>query len=75
MALLGRLRYASALIGVGLCVVGALVVVWYVLHLVTALALGVTLMISARRGAARDPRTPGFVALSLVLTVLVLLWG
>ncbi|MFI0423420.1 hypothetical protein [Spongiactinospora sp. 9N601] len=93
-ALLGRLRYAPAVLGLGLCLAGALAgfgsaddllsgtvlgrvpaVVWYGLHLVTALALGVTLVVSARREAARAPRTPGFVALTLALSALLLLWG
>jgi quinol-cytochrome oxidoreductase complex cytochrome b subunit len=50
------------------------IVVWYGLHVLTALTLAATLVISSRREAARNPRTPGFVALSLALTALVFFW-
>ncbi|MEV4454323.1 hypothetical protein [Microbispora sp. NPDC049633] len=48
--------------------------VWYGLHLVVALAIGAVLVVSSRREAARQPRTAGFVALSLGLTAVLLLW-
>ncbi len=47
---------------------------WYGLHLLAALAMGVVLVISARREAARDPRTAAFTALGLGLVVLVIFW-
>ncbi|MFC4005979.1 hypothetical protein ACFOY2_02005 [Nonomuraea purpurea] len=50
------------------------IVVWYGLHLLNALALAATLVIASRREAARQPRTPAFVALSLGLTALIFLW-
>jgi quinol-cytochrome oxidoreductase complex cytochrome b subunit len=50
------------------------IVVWYGLHLLAALALIVTLVVSSRREAATRPRTPDFVALALALTALVFLW-
>ncbi|WP_182901841.1 hypothetical protein [Microbispora sp. H10830] len=49
--------------------------VWYGLHLLAALAVGAVLVISSRREAARQPRTAGFVALSLGLTAVLLLWS
>ncbi|MFC4119026.1 hypothetical protein [Nonomuraea zeae] len=92
-AVLGRFRYAPALLGFGLVLLSALAgygsvddllsgtvlgrlptVVWYGLHLLTALALAATLVVSSHREAVRNPRTPGFVALSLVLTALVFFW-
>ncbi|MGR6914211.1 hypothetical protein ACU635_08160 [[Actinomadura] parvosata] len=53
---------------------GVPTVVWYGLHLLAALALIVSLVVASRREAARRPRTPGFVALTLALTLLVFLW-
>ncbi|MGP3955746.1 hypothetical protein ACTWPT_07085 [Nonomuraea sp. 3N208] len=50
------------------------IVLWYGLHVLAALVLGATLVISSHREAARHPRTPAFVALSLALTALVFLW-
>ncbi|GAA3572263.1 hypothetical protein GCM10022419_061420 [Nonomuraea rosea] len=50
------------------------IVIWYGLHVLTALTLAATLVISSHREAARNPRTPGFVALTLALTALVFLW-
>ncbi|MEV0614655.1 hypothetical protein AB0I81_15100 [Nonomuraea sp. NPDC050404] len=50
------------------------IVVWYALHVLAALALAVTLVVSSYREAVRSPRTPGFVALGLVLTALLFLW-
>ncbi|MFF3441142.1 hypothetical protein [Streptosporangium sp. NPDC002721] len=47
---------------------------WYGLHLLTALAVGTTLVISSRREAAQRPRTLPFVALSFGLTLLVVFW-
>ncbi|MFI6294766.1 hypothetical protein ACIBEJ_24465 [Nonomuraea sp. NPDC050790] len=47
---------------------------WYGLHLVAALAMAATLVVSAVREGARRPRTPGFVALGVVLTAVVFLW-
>ncbi|MFI7704217.1 hypothetical protein [Nonomuraea sp. NPDC049480] len=49
------------------------VVVWYGLHLMTALAVGAALVVSSRREAAQRPRTPRFVALSIVLAALAIL--
>ncbi|GGP91813.1 hypothetical protein GCM10010140_21960 [Streptosporangium pseudovulgare] len=46
---------------------------WYGLHLLTAPALGAVLVVSSRREAARQPRTPGLIALSIGLTVLAVL--
>ncbi|UBU12652.1 hypothetical protein [Nonomuraea gerenzanensis] len=54
---------------------GLPVVFWYGLHLLTALALILTLIDTSRREAARQPRTPGFVALALALIVVVFLWA
>lgn len=51
------------------------VIVWYVLHLLTAFILAAVLVISARQEAARRPRTREFVALTLALTALVFFWG
>lgn len=48
--------------------------VWYGLHLLAALSLVVTLVISARREAATKPRTPGFIVLTLALVVLLFYW-
>ncbi|WP_432927818.1 hypothetical protein ACQPZZ_00320 [Microbispora sp. CA-135349] len=45
--------------------------VWYGLHLVAALAIGVLLVVSCRREAARQPRTAGFVAVTLGLTAML----
>ncbi len=45
--------------------------VWYGLHLAAALAVVTVLVISSRREAARQPRTVGFVALSIALTLLI----
>ncbi|MFB9622084.1 hypothetical protein [Nonomuraea helvata] len=92
-ALLGRFRYAFALAGLGLSLLGALagygsaddlladtvlgripVLLWYGLHLLAALALGVALVASSRREAVSQPRTPAFMALSLCLAVLVIFW-
>ncbi|MFG1706995.1 hypothetical protein ACFLIM_27755 [Nonomuraea sp. M3C6] len=92
-ALLGRFRYAPALLGLGLGLLGGLagygsaddllsgtvlgklpIVLWYGLHVLAALALAATLVISSHREAARHPRTPAFVALSLGLTALVFFW-
>jgi hypothetical protein len=92
-AVLGRFRYAPALLGLGLVLVSGLagygsaddllsgtvlgklpIVLWYGLHVLTALALATTLVISSHREAARQPRTPAFVALSLALTALVFFW-
>jgi hypothetical protein len=87
-ALLGRFRYAFALLGLGLSLLGNLtghgsadnfpdtvpIPVWYGLHLLGALAMLTALVISARREAARDPRTPAFMALSLGLTLLLIFW-
>ncbi|MEV0823730.1 hypothetical protein [Nonomuraea rubra] len=53
---------------------GIPIVAWYGLHLLAALALIVTLVVSSRREAARRPRTPGFVVLTIALTALVFLW-
>ncbi|MCP2364093.1 quinol-cytochrome oxidoreductase complex cytochrome b subunit [Nonomuraea thailandensis] len=53
---------------------GLPIAVWYGLHLLAALALIVTLVVSSRREAADRPRTPGFVALAIALTALVFLW-
>jgi hypothetical protein len=50
------------------------IVAWYALHVLTALTLAAILVITSRREAARHPRTPAFVALSLALTALVFLW-
>lgn len=47
---------------------------WYGLHLLAALAMGIVLVISSRREAARDPRTSAFMALGLGLAVLVIFW-
>ncbi|MEV5413059.1 hypothetical protein AB0K60_30010 [Thermopolyspora sp. NPDC052614] len=44
---------------------------WYGLHLLAALAIIILLVISSRREAARQPRTIGFVALSIALTLLI----
>ncbi|MEU6741995.1 hypothetical protein [Streptosporangium sandarakinum] len=46
---------------------------WYGLHLLTALAVGAVLVVSSRREAARRPRTPVLIALSIGLTVLAVL--
>ncbi|GAB3880428.1 hypothetical protein [Microbispora bryophytorum] len=46
--------------------------VWYGLHLVAALALGAVLVVSSRREAARQPRTAGFVAVTLGLTAMLI---
>ncbi|WP_169983882.1 hypothetical protein [Microbispora sp. H10836] len=48
--------------------------VWYGLHLVVALAIGAVLVVSSRREAALQHRTAGFVAASLGLTAVLLLW-
>ncbi|MGW0806649.1 hypothetical protein [Nonomuraea sp. NPDC002799] len=50
------------------------VLLWYGLHLAAALAIGAALVTSSRQEAARQPRTPGFVVLSIVLTAVLLLW-
>lgn len=50
------------------------IMAWYGLHVLTALTLAAILVISSRREAARQPRTPEFVALSLALTALVFFW-
>ncbi|WP_170223083.1 hypothetical protein [Nonomuraea turkmeniaca] len=50
------------------------IIAWYGLHVLAALALAATLVISSHREAARHPRTPAFVALSLALTALVFFW-
>ena len=47
---------------------------WYGLHLLAALTMIVTLVISARREAATKPRTPGFIVLTLALVVLLFYW-
>ncbi|MFI6511614.1 hypothetical protein ACIBCT_28765 [Streptosporangium sp. NPDC050855] len=87
-ALLGRFRYAFAVLGLGALTVmagygsaddllsgtmlGKLPIpFWYGLHLLTAAAVVTMLVISSRREAARQPRTPEFIVLSLVLFVLV----
>ncbi|QYC45243.1 hypothetical protein Nocox_38465 [Nonomuraea coxensis DSM 45129] len=44
--------------------------VWYGLHLAAALAVLVTLVVSSRREAARQPRTLGFTALAVGLALL-----
>ncbi|WP_157530464.1 hypothetical protein [Microtetraspora niveoalba] len=86
-ALLGRFRYAVAVLGLGalgmLAGYGAVddllsgtalakvpVPWWYGLHLLAAVAVGVLLVISSRREAARNPRSLRFVMLSVGLTVL-----
>lgn len=46
---------------------------WYGLHLLTALAVGAVLVVSSRREAARRPRTPALIALSIGLAVLAVL--
>jgi hypothetical protein len=88
-ALLGRFRYALAVLGLG--VLGGLsgfgaaddlltgtflehvsTLWWYGLHLLLALAVGATLVISSRREAARQPRTLPFVAMSLGLAALAI---
>ncbi|MEV4528543.1 hypothetical protein [Streptosporangium sp. NPDC049304] len=46
--------------------------IWYGLHLLVAVAVGAVLVISSRKEAARQPRTPAFIALSIGLTVLVI---
>ncbi|MFF5110464.1 hypothetical protein [Streptosporangium sp. NPDC000509] len=48
--------------------------VWYGLHLLLAVAVGAVLMISSRKEAARQPRTPAFIALGIGLTVLVIFY-
>ncbi|WP_371782649.1 hypothetical protein [Streptosporangium subroseum] len=91
-ALLGHFRYALAMLGLGLGLLGGLsgygavddlltgivlgklsIPWWYGLHLLAALAMGATLVISSRQEAARNPRTLPFVALSLGLTALIFL--
>ncbi|MEU4330899.1 hypothetical protein [Nonomuraea dietziae] len=47
---------------------------WYGLHLLVALAVGAVLVISSRKEAARQPRTLGFTALSIALTVLAIFY-
>ncbi|MDP9864862.1 MULTISPECIES: hypothetical protein [Streptosporangium] len=47
---------------------------WYGLHLLVVLAMGAVLVISSRREAARQPRTPGFIALSIGLTILMIFY-
>ncbi|MFJ2028598.1 hypothetical protein [Streptosporangium sp. NPDC087985] len=44
---------------------------WYGLHLLTALAVVTVLVLSSRREASRNPRTPRFVALSLGLVLVI----
>jgi hypothetical protein len=87
-ALLGRFRYVFALLGLGLSLFGTLtgqgsadefpaavpIPLWYGLHLLAALAMAAALVISSRREAARDPRTPAFTALSLGLALLLIFW-
>lgn len=87
-ALLGRLRYVFALVGLGLSLLGRFtghgsadeyptavpIPLWYGLHLLAALAIAAILVVSARREAAREPRTPGFIALGLGLTLLLIFW-
>jgi len=87
-ALLGRLRYAVAVLALGgLAVLGGHgavgdlvtgtvlgrvpVPVWYGLHLAAAVAILVVLVVSSRREAARRPRTVGFVALAVAVTVVI----
>ncbi|RVX45044.1 hypothetical protein EDD27_7821 [Nonomuraea polychroma] len=76
LALLGALAgYGSADDLLSGTVLGKIpIVLWYGLHVLTALALAATLVISSRREAARRPRTPAFVALSVALTALVFFW-
>ncbi|MFG2078056.1 hypothetical protein [Nonomuraea maritima] len=50
------------------------VLAWYVLHLLTSLTMAAVLVVSARQEAARRPRTPEFVVLTLALTALVFFW-
>ncbi|WP_214415689.1 hypothetical protein [Sphaerisporangium fuscum] len=88
-ALLGRFRFALAVLGLG--VLGALsgfgvtddslsdtvlgrlpTLWWYGLHLLSALAVGATLVTSSRREAARQPRTLPLVVMSLGLTFLAI---
>ncbi|MEV4554007.1 hypothetical protein [Nonomuraea wenchangensis] len=82
-ALLGRVRYALAVLGLiavaGVAGHGAAdepmlvdlpIPVWYGLHLAAALAVLVTLVVSARREAARQPRTLAFTALAVGLALL-----
>ncbi len=88
-ALLGRFRYALAVLGLGLLtglsgygaaddllsgtILGKLPIpMWYGLHLLAALAVGAVLVISSRKEAAQQPRTLGFTALSIALTILVI---
>ncbi|MFC5825022.1 hypothetical protein [Nonomuraea insulae] len=88
-AMLGHFRYVLALAGLGLVVLGVLggygsvdslgwgwvpIPAWYGLHLLAALTMIVTLVISARREAATKPRTPGFIVLTLALVVLLFYW-
>ncbi|MGA4993766.1 hypothetical protein [Nonomuraea bangladeshensis] len=82
-ALLGRVRYALAVLGL-IAVAGAAgygaadevvlvrlpIPVWYGLHLAAALAVLVTLVVSSRREAARQPRTLAFTALAAGLALL-----
>ncbi|MEU8250450.1 hypothetical protein [Nonomuraea sp. NPDC048916] len=44
--------------------------IWYAFHLLAALTTAAVLLISSRKEAARHPRTPAFIALTLVLTVM-----
>ncbi|MEU7690891.1 hypothetical protein OHB01_10385 [Microbispora hainanensis] len=46
--------------------------VWYGLHLVAALGVGALLVVSSRREAARQPRTGGFIAVTLGLTAMLI---
>ena len=46
--------------------------VWYGLHLLVAVAVAVLLVVSSRREAAQQPRTAGFVAVTLGLTAMLI---
>ncbi|MEU4511424.1 hypothetical protein AB0G05_18190 [Nonomuraea wenchangensis] len=82
-ALLGRVGHALAVLGLiavaGMAGHGAAdeivlvplpIPVWYGLHLAAALAVLVTLVVSARREAARQPRTLAFTASAVGLALL-----
>ncbi|MFC6082167.1 hypothetical protein [Sphaerisporangium aureirubrum] len=47
---------------------------WYWAHVAVAVGLGAVLVVSSRREAVQQPRTLGFVALSLGVTALLVLW-